>query len=96
MNAPSGECSPVACLLDSPCEWSKDRTGRRKAAVHGEIELLTRFEIALNQLRTTLKTGQLRGLVPADAGHSAEARNRERLRELGLRDLVGVQECVSV
>jgi len=61
-----------------------------------EIEFQTKPEIALAQIAGALDSGLPCGVVLADAGYGSDTRFRERLAEMGLQYVVGVQGSVSV
>ena len=61
-----------------------------------EIEFQTKPEIALEQIVRALDSGLPCGVVLADAGYGSDTRFRERLAEMGLQYVVGVQGSVSV
>jgi SRSO17 transposase len=74
-----------------------DRTmRRRRAGVPKEIEFQTKPEIAMDQIARALDSGLPCGVVLADAGYGSDTRFRERLAEMGLQYVVGVQGGVSV
>ena len=87
---------PVAWRLYLPREWAEDRARRRRAGVPEEIEFQTKPEIAMDQIARALDSGLPCGVVLADAGYGSDTRFRERLAEMGLQYVVGVQGGVSV
>ena len=87
---------PVAWRLYLPREWAEDRARRRRAGVPEEIEFQTKPEIALDQIARALDSGLPCGVVLADVGYGSDTRFRERLAEMGLQYVVGVQGGVSV
>jgi SRSO17 transposase len=55
-----------------PQNWAEDRERRRKAGVPEEISFKTKPEIALEHLRGICEAGVVCGVVPKNAGASAE------------------------
>jgi SRSO17 transposase len=90
-------CSlPVAWRLYLPKEWAEDTARRQKAEVPEEIEFQTKPEIALEQIRALVEANVPSGVVLADAGYGINTEFRQRLTELGLQYVVGVQSSMTV
>jgi len=87
---------PVAWRLYLPKEWAEDTARRQKAEVPEEIEFQTKPEIALDQIRAMVEANLPSGVVVADAGYGINTEFRQRLTELGLQYVVGVQSSITV
>ena len=87
---------PVAWRLYLPREWADDPARCAKAGVPEALEFATKPTIALKQIEHLLAQGAPKHCVLADAGYGVDTAFRERLRELGLRYVVGVTGSVTV
>jgi SRSO17 transposase len=87
---------PIAYHLYLPEEWAKDTARRQTTGVPKEIQFQTKPQIALDQIRQTVKTEVTRGVVLADAGYGVDGRFRAGITELGLPYVVGVQSSMTV
>jgi SRSO17 transposase len=87
---------PVAWRLYLPKEWADDMPRRDKAGVPPEVEFATKPVIALAQIERLMDQGAPKHCVLADAGYGVDTAFRERLSELGLTYVVGVQGQTSV
>ena len=87
---------PVAYRLYLPKEWAQDLERRQKAGVPAEVKFATKNEIALQQLETLLAEGAPKYCVLADAGYGVDQAFRQRLTDLGLPYVVGIQSSVVV
>ena len=61
-----------------------------------EVELQTKPEIALDQIRTAVAENLDRGVVLADAAYGSNTAFRDGLTALGLQYAVGVQSSMTV
>jgi SRSO17 transposase len=87
---------PIAYRLYLPKEWAEDAERREKAEVPAEVELQTKPEIALDQIRTAVAENLDRGVVLADAAYGSNTAFRDGLTALGLQYAVGVQSSMTV
>jgi len=87
---------PIAWRLYLPEEWSRDRERRKATGVPQEIRFQTKPEIALDQIRATVDRGIPLAPVLADTAYGNETKFRERISELGLPYVLGIQASVSV
>jgi len=87
---------PIAYRLYLPKEWAEDSERREKAGVPEEIRFQTKPEIALEQISAALAAKVVRGVVLADAAYGINTEFRDRLTQLELQYVVGVQSSITV
>jgi SRSO17 transposase len=87
---------PIGYRLYLPQEWADDAGRRKKAEVPEEVEFQTKPEIAMDQIRAAVAAEVARGVVLADAAYGINTEFRDRLTELGLHYVVGVQSSMTV
>ncbi len=87
---------PIAWRLYLPQTWINDPERRARAGVPEDVVLLTKPEIALDQIRAALAAGVPRGVVVADAGYGVDTAFRTALTEMGLAYVVGIQSSASL
>ena len=79
-----------------PKEWAEDAKGRKKAEVPQAIAFQTQPEIALDQIRAAVDAKVTRGVVLADAAYGINTDFRDRLTDLELPYVVGIQSSLTV
>jgi hypothetical protein len=90
-------CSlPIAYRLYLPKDWAEDAARREKAEVPEEVVFQTKPEIALEQIRTAVAAQVARGVILADAAYGINTEFRDRLTQLDLQYVVGVQSSMTV
>jgi SRSO17 transposase len=90
-------CSlPVALRLYLPKEWAEDATRRQKAEVPEEVGFQSKPEIALDQIGAMVEAKVARGVVLADAAYGINTEFRQKITELKLQYVVGVQSSLTV
>jgi SRSO17 transposase len=87
---------PIAYRLYLPKEWAEDTERREKTEVPEEVEFQTKPDIALDQIRAAVAANLDRGVVLADAAYGINTKFRDRLTELNLQYVVGVQSSMTV
>ncbi len=87
---------PIAYRLYLPKEWAEDAERREKAGVPAQIEFQTKPKIALDQIRTAIEAGVVRGVVLADAAYGNDSEFRDGVSQLRLKYVVGVQSSMTV
>jgi len=87
---------PIAFRLYLPEAWTEDKKRRQEAGIPREVQFQTKPQIALQQIRQSVKDGVTRGVVVADAGYGVDGRFRAGITELGMEYAVGVQSSLSV
>ena len=88
----AGECGS-ACIglrIYLPAAWIEDPLRRRKTGIPDDVELRTKWQIAIQLLDDALAWGVRKHLVLADAGYGDAVEFREALTERGLAYAVGV------
>jgi len=86
----------MAWRLYLPEVWAQDKKRRKATGIPPEISFQTKPEIALQQIRTALDREIPTAPVLTDAGYGNDTGFRDRISELGLRYVVGIQSSVSV
>jgi SRSO17 transposase len=87
---------PIAWRLYLPEVWANDAQRRKKTGIPKEIQFQTKPAIALQQIRQALEEGVPPAPVLADAAYGNDSKFRERIGELGLSYVVGVQSSMTV
>jgi SRSO17 transposase len=87
---------PLAWRLYLPEVWSNDKKRRKATAVPREIRFQTKPEIALDQIRAAVDREIPQAPVLADTAYGNDTRFREKISQLGLSYVVGIQSSVSV
>jgi SRSO17 transposase len=87
---------PVAYRLYLPEVWARDSERREKVGVPAEVQLQTKPEIVLGQIRRARQRGIPEGVVLADAGYGTDTGFRTELTKLELRYVVGIQSTTTV
>jgi len=87
---------PVAYRLYLPEVWARDSQRREKVGVPTEVQLQTKPEIVLGQIRRARQRGIPEGVVLADAGYGTDTGFRTELTKLELRYVVGIQSTTTV
>ena len=87
---------PIAWRLYLPETWRQDGKRCRKAGVPEEVKFQTKPEIAVEQIRQALEQQVPVGVVLADAGYGNNTQFRDRLAQLGLRYIVGIETSTTV
>ncbi len=87
---------PVTWRLYLPKEWAEDSERRQKAEVPEEIEFQTKPEIAMDQIRAMVAAKVAPGVVLADAAYGINTEFREKITELKLQYVMGVQSSLTV
>lgn len=87
---------PVAYRLYLPESWANDPGRREKAGVPEDVVFRTKPEIALTQIRAALDASVSPGVVLADAGYGNDTAFRDRLTEMSLTYVVGVQSSIRL
>jgi SRSO17 transposase len=87
---------PVAYRLYLPESWATDTLRRAKTKVPDEVELKTKPQIALDQIRTALADGIAPGVVLADAAYGCGGEFRAALTQAGLIYAVGIPSNATV
>ena len=97
LSVAAGQASlPIAWRLYLPESWTRDRRRLCQAGVPDEIGFQTKPQIAADQIRQALEDGVEPGVVLADAAYGNDSDFRERVAELGLEYVVGVQGSTTV
>lgn len=87
---------PVAWRLYLPDVWCKDAERCREAGVPEGTGFQTKPEIALEQIRQTMKRQVSPGVILADAGYGKGTQFRTDLTQLGLQYIVGIESNATV
>lgn len=87
---------PVAHRLYLPESWASDAGRRKKAGVPDNIVFKTKPEIALDQIKATIKAGVPEGAVLADAAYGNDHGFRSAITAEGLCYVMGVLSTTSV
>jgi SRSO17 transposase len=87
---------PIAWRLYLPEMWVKDKKRRKKTGVPEPISFQTKPEIAWEQIRKAVQEEVPTAPVLADAAYGNDTEFRERITELGLPYVVGIQGTTSV
>jgi SRSO17 transposase len=87
---------PIDYRLYLPKEWAEDGERRQKGDVPEEVTFQTKPAIALDQIEAALAAGVSKGVVLADAGYGADMKFQERLIELDVEYVVGVQPRAKI
>src|ERR1043166_176127 len=87
---------PIAWRLYLPLEWTADAARRTAVGIPETVGLLTKPEIALEQIRAAHAAGVPRGVVLMDAGYGSNTRLREEIGALGLAYIAGIPPQTSV
>lgn len=82
---------PIAHQLYLPESWASDPERRDEAKVPGEVEFLTKPQIAVRQIEQAYVTRLPRGPVLADAGYGDDTKFRDGISALDLQYCVGVK-----
>tara|TARA_R110001599_G_scaffold60939_1_gene169234 strand:- start:20867 stop:21796 length:930 start_codon:yes stop_codon:yes gene_type:complete len=86
----------MAWQLYLPTSWTDNPDRCRQAGVPADVDFATKPDIALQQVRQTIKAGIKTGIVLADAAYGKGTAWREQLADWGLTYCVGVHENLSV
>jgi SRSO17 transposase len=86
---------PIAWRLYLPEIWSKDRKRREATGIPQGISFTTKPVIALQQIRKAVEEEVTTAPVLADAAYGNDSQFREKLTELGLKYVVGVQKSTT-
>jgi SRSO17 transposase len=87
---------PVAYQLYLPEAWAKDRQRRRAAGVPPALPFRTKWQIALEQIRTLRERGLPAAPVVADAGYGVVTAFRDQLTAWATPYIVGVSGDTTV
>lgn len=87
---------PIAYRLYLPEKWAKDAARRKKAHIPDAVKFQTKPQIALDQIRSALKTGVPLGVVLMDASYGSNIALRTELRALGLTYVAAVVPSLKV
>lgn len=87
---------PIAWRLYLPEIWAQDRKRRKATGIPQQITFATKPAIALQQIQEALEAEVPTAPVLADAAYGNDSQFRERLTELGLEYVVGVQKSTTV
>ena len=87
---------PIAYRLYLPETWAGDPERCARAGVPEGIELATKPEIALAQIRAAQAEDVPPGVVLGDAGYGVETAFRAAIAEAGLTYVLGVQSSASL
>ncbi len=87
---------PIAYRLYLPQEWAEDGERRKKAEVPEEVGFQTKLDIAMDQIQAAMAAQVTRGVVLADAAYGINTEFREKLSQLGLKYVLGVQSSLTV
>lgn len=88
---------PLAHRLYLPKDWAEDAERRVAAGVPKEVQFQTKPQIALEQIRSALKTEVPRGPVLADAGYGNNTDFRDTVTdEFKLPYVVGIESSTTV
>ncbi len=87
---------PIAYRLYLPKEWAEDGERRKKAEVPEEVGFQTKLDIAMDQIQAAMAAKVPRGVVLADAAYGINTDFREKLSQLGLKYVLGVQSSLTV
>jgi SRSO17 transposase len=90
-----GSSLPIAYRLYLPKEWAEDTERRQKTEVPKEVRFQTKPEIALEQIRAAVAAKVARGVVLADAAYGINTEFRDKLTELDLQYVMGVQSSMT-
>jgi SRSO17 transposase len=74
---------PIAWRLYLPEVWTKDKKARKATGVPRDISFLTKPEIALQQIRTSLQPEIPAAPVLADAAYGSDTRFRDGITNMG-------------
>ena len=85
--------SPIGSLRR---EWSDDAARRKKAHVPASITFKTKPQIALEQIRATLKAAVAPGVVLMHASYGNNSKLRQDLTGLGLGYLAAIMPTTQV
>src|SRR3954447_14534295 len=87
---------PIAYQLYLPEVWANDDQRRKQAGVPDQVEIQTKPQIALEQIREAVNDEVPRGVVVADAGYGVDSKFRSGITDLSLNYIVGIQSSASV
>jgi SRSO17 transposase len=87
---------PVAWRLYLPEVWCQDAERCQQAGVPEGVAFQTKPEIALEQIRQTMKRQVPVGVVLADAGYGKGTQFRTALTQLGLQYVVAIESNATV
>jgi SRSO17 transposase len=79
-----------------PEEWVEDSHRRRQAGIPAEVAFQTKPDIALDQLRTLVRSEAPRGVVLVDAGYGNDSDLRAGVRSRGLLYVLGIPKSTKV
>jgi len=87
---------PVAYRLYLPEAWANDSQRRQQARIPNDIVFQTKLEIALGQIRRAIADGIPQGTVLADPAYGNDTAFRDKLAELELSYVLGIQSTTTV
>src|SRR3954453_10998151 len=87
---------PIAWRLYLPLEWMADTKRCTAAGIPETVGVLTKPQIALEQIRAACAAGLPHGVVLMDAGYGSNTGLREEIGTLGLSYVAGIPPQTSV
>jgi len=87
---------PVAYRLYLPEQWANDSQLRQQAKIPNDIAFQTKLEIALGQIRQAIADRIPQGTVLADPAYGNDTAFRDKLAELELSYVLGIQSTTTV
>jgi SRSO17 transposase len=87
---------PVDFELYLPRTWADDRERRAEGKIPRKVRFRTKLELALQMIRSAVKSNLPRGVVLADSFYGDSAHFRAEVRALALHYAVGVSSKIAV
>lgn len=87
---------PIAYQLYLPESWANDVERRQKTGVPDQILFQTKLDISVGQIQKALADGVACGTVLADPAYGNDTKFRDKLSELELSYVVGVQSTTTI